>query len=65
MTDVLVVFEGAHRDDGKAVSRTEALAACMEQLIEAQAENPHIGGALLLLDGGERIEIDLGKAGRA
>lgn len=65
MTCTWVTFEGAHRDDGGPVSRIEALAACMEQLVEANAEDPAIRGALLLLATGERIEIDLSRAGRA
>lgn len=65
MSGILAVFEGAYCDDGSAVSRTQALAACMEQLVEANAENPHIGGALLLLDTGEAIQIDLARAGQA
>ena len=60
-----MTFERAHRDDGSPVSRREALSEAMVQLIEANAADPHIGGALLLLDTGERIEIDLARAGRA
>ena len=65
MSGILLVFERPCFDDGSTVGRVEALAAAMTQLVEANAENPHIGGVLLLLDSGERIEIDLARAGRA
>lgn len=65
MSHTFVVFERAYYDDGSPVGRTEALAACMEQLVEANAEDPSIGAAVLLLAGGERVEIDLARAGRA
>lgn len=65
MTRTWVTFEGAHHADGSPVSRTEALAGAWEQLLKASAEDSNISGALLLLDSGERVEIDLAGMGRA